>query len=337
MATQRDIYISTNDGLYRGKVNGGIMDVDVIGLVGMGTLRAPVIVDVKNPNTLYVGTRRAGMLRSDDAGKTWRETNNGLIYKEVWSLAQHPTTGELYAGTGPAAVFRSNDGGENWSFSEQLHSLPETIEWTFPNPPHIAHIKGFGLSKNDPNMVYAAIEEGYLIRSKDGGTTWQTLHTGTTIDSHTVSVMPDNPNVLVSASGNGIFRSEDAGDHFVLSSDGLTREYVSQIVFHENEPNLMFTAAAAVPPRDWRRPEGADTGFFRSEDQGRSWKQLAGNGLPDHMVAAPRGTAGFPDRAGTFLAAMNDGSVWMTDDYGEHFKQAVKGLPPVYGITISAN
>jgi photosystem II stability/assembly factor-like uncharacterized protein len=337
MATRHLIYISTNDGLYRGSLNGGVTELGVIGLQGMGTLRAPVVIDYKNSATLYVATRRAGVLRSDDAGKTWREKNNGLIYKEVWSIAQHPTTGELYAGTGPAALFRSKDGGENWSFSEQLHTLPETIEWTFPNPPHIAHIKGIGLSKTDPNMVFAAIEEGYLIRSKDGGDTWETLRHGTTIDSHTVNVMPDNPNVLVSASGNGIFRSEDLGDHFTLCSAGLTREYVSQIAFHESQPNLLFTAAAAVPPRDWRRPEGGDTGFFRSDDQARSWRQLSGHGLPDHMVGAPRGTAGFPDRAGTFLVAMNDGSVWMTMDYGESFAQAVKGLPPVYGITISPN
>ncbi len=336
MAARHDIYISTNDGLYRGQINGGITNLNVIGLQGMGTLRCPAVVDHKNPSTLYVATRRAGVLRSDDAGKTWREMSNGLVYKEVWSLAQHPVTGDLYAGTGPAAVFRSTDGGQSWTFAEQLHTLPETIEWTFPNPPHIAHVKGFGLSETDPDMVFAAIEEGYLIRSKDGGTTWETLKDGPARDSHTVKVL-DDPRHLISTSGNGIFRSDDFGDTFVRSDEGLTCQYVSQIVQHESEPDLMFTAAAAVQPYRWRRPEGADTGFFRSDDRGRTWKQLMGKGLPELMVAAARGTAGFPDKAGTMLAAMNDGSVWMTDNYGETFSQAVTGLPPVYGIAISRN
>jgi hypothetical protein len=163
----------------------------------------------------------------------------------------------VFVGTGPAAVFKSTDFGENWTFAEQLHTLPETIEWTFPNPPHIAHVKGFGLSREDPSVVFAALEEGWLIRSKDGGETWMTLRNGTVYDSHTVTVMPDNPNVVISASGNGIVRSEDLGDHFVPAMEGLTREYVAQIAFHESAPNVLFTAAAGVPPRDWRRKEGA--------------------------------------------------------------------------------
>lgn len=214
-----------------------------------------------------------------------------------------------------------------------MHTLPETIEWTFPNPPHIAHVKGFGLSREDPNFVFAAIEEGWLIRSKDGGETWSTLRDGTVIDSHTVTVMPDNPNVLIAASGNGIFRSEDQGDHFVPADKGLTREYVSQIAFHESEPNVLFTAAAGVPPRDWRRKEGADSKFFRSDDQARSWTTLSG-GLPDHMTAAPRATASRPDQPGSFLVGMNDGSIWMTADFGESFAQVAKELPPIYGLAI---
>jgi hypothetical protein len=276
------------------------------------------------------------MFRSEDRGKTWHEKNDGLIYKEVWSIAQHPTTGVLFVGTGPAAVFKSTNYGDSWTFCEQLHTLPETKHWTFPNPPHIAHVKGFGLCREDPNIIFGAIEEGWLIRSQDGGDTWTTLQSGTEIDSHTVSVMPNDRRVLLSASGSGIYRSEDLGDHFVPANDGLTRQYVSQIAFHDDEPNVLFTAAAEVPPRQWQRPQGANSKFFRSDDQGRSWKTLAG-GLPKSMVAAPRATAGRPGTPGSFLVGMNDGSIWMTSDYGESFNQIATGLPPIYGLAVSRN
>jgi photosystem II stability/assembly factor-like uncharacterized protein len=336
MASHSDIYISTQTGLFRGTLNGRIDGLEQIGFAEWGLVRAPIVIDHHNPDRLYIGTRRSGMFRSDDRGKTWHEKNDGLIYKEVWSIAQHPTTGEVYVGTGPASVFKSTDYGETWTFCEHLHTLPETIDWTFPNPPHVAHVKGLGLCLEDPKLVYGAIEEGWLIRSKDGGDTWETLKSGTTIDSHTVSVMPDDSSVLLAASGNGIFRSEDSGDHFVLSSDGLTREYVSQIAFHATEPNVLFTAAAEVPPGMWRRPQGANSKFFRSEDQGKSWNELGG-GLPEHMPAAPRATTSRPGQAGSFLVGMNDGTIWMTANHGESFDQIATGLPPVYGLAISRN
>jgi len=336
MPSHPDIYISTQTGLLRGALNAGIRDIAAVGPRDAGLVRAPIVIDFHDPDRLYLGTRRGGMFRSDDRGKTWHEKNDGLIYKEVWSVVQHPTTGEVYVGTGPASVFKSTDYGDTWTFCEQLHSLRETIDWTFPNPPHVAHVKGIGLCREDPNLVFGAVEEGWLIRSKDGGATWECLKAGTTIDSHTVSVMPNDRRVLVSASGNGIFRSEDSGDHFALSSAGLTREYVSQIAFHESEPEILFTAAAEVPPGLWRRPEGANTKFFRSDDQGRSWNELGG-GLPEKMTAAPRATAARSGQPGSFLVGMNDGSIWMTTDYGASFDRIATGLPPIYGLAISRN
>jgi len=317
-------------------MNSSIEGIEAIGLRDLGTVRAPVAIDHHNPDRLYAATRRGGVFRSDDRGKTWREKNDGLIYKEVWCVVQHPTTGDVFVGTGPASVFKSTNYGDSWTFCEQLHTLPETKYWTFPNPPHIAHVKGIGLCREDPNLIFGAIEEGWLIRSQDGGETWTTLKSGTEIDSHTVNPMPNDRRVLLSASGTGIYRSEDLGDHFVPANNGLTRHYVSQIAFHADEPSILFTAAAEVPPRYWQRAEGANSQFFRSEDQGRSWKALTG-GLPERIVAAPRATTACPDSPGSFLVGMNDGSIWMTADHGESFSQIATGLPPIYGLAVSRN
>jgi photosystem II stability/assembly factor-like uncharacterized protein len=97
---------------------------------------------------------------------------------------------------------------------------------------------------------------------------------------------------------------------------------------------VVFTAASAVPPPGWRRPEGADAGFYRSEDQGLTWRRLAG-GLPDHLTAAPRSTAGDPESPDVFIVGMTDGTVWMTEDAGESFRQALSGLPPVTAVSVA--
>jgi photosystem II stability/assembly factor-like uncharacterized protein len=327
-----ELYVSTQAGVFRAEMNDSVGAPEAIGLGDVSRVW-PIVVDHRKNDRLYAATHRGGVFRSDDRGQTWHEKNNGLLYKEAWSMAQHPETGELFVGTGPAAVFRSVDYGERWIFCEQMHSLPETKEWTFPNPPYIAHVKGLALMRNNPDIIFGAIEEGWLIRSEDHGGTWTTLKNGNEFDSHTVSIIPDSQ-VLISASGTGIYRSEDFGDHFVPSSEGMTRKYAAQVVFHEDEPNVLFTAAAEVPPQMWRRQQGADSQFYRSDDQGRSWIPLTG-GLPQTMTAAPRATAKCPQVNGSFLVGMNDGSIWMTTDYGNSFKQIANGLPPIFGLTVS--
>lgn len=330
----RDMFVATNTGLYHGRVDGSAADLVPAGLEGQGTVLS-VAIDVRDPNIIYAGTRRGGIFRSDDRGRTWHEKNNGVTYKEAWSIAQHPATGTLYLGTGPAAVFISTDRGENWTFCEQLHAMPETVEWTFPNPPHIAHIKGLGLSANDPNVILGAIEEGYFIRSRDNGATWTTLKAGVWIDTHTIAEMPDNPNVIVAATGRGIFRSEDGGDTFVQCHDGVGDRYLYGMVVHPDAPRTLFTAGAEGTPGKWRKkPDGANTKFFRSTDQGLTWTSLR-NGLPELLTAAPRAAAGCPDQAGTFVVGMTDGAIFMTGDFGESFAQIAGGLPGVYGIAIA--
>ncbi len=336
MTSPAAIYVSTQTGLFRATMGARVEDIEPIELGPVGRVW-PIVTDIRNPDRLYAATMRGGVYRSDDRGQTWHEKNAGLLYKETYCIVQHPVSGELFVGTGPASVFKSTDCGDNWTFCEQLHTLPETKAWTFPNPPHIAHVKGLGLCRNDPKLVFGAIEEGYIIRSRDGGETWTTLSAGSEYDSHAVNVMPDDPHVIVSTSGTGVYRSEDGGEHFVEANDGLTRRYMATVVIHDREPEVLFTAAAETPPLLWRkRAQGANSQFYRSDDQGRTWKALSG-GLPALMTAAARSTTGYPDRPGSFLAGMDDGSIWMTGDHGESFAQIATGFPAIYGIAISSN
>src|ERR1700735_3093783 len=239
----RDMFVATNTGLYHGHVDGSTAELSPIGLEGQGTILS-VAIDVRDANIVYAATRGGGFFRSDDHGRTWHEKSAGLTYRETWAIAQHPTTGTLYLGTEPAAIFVSNDRGEHWAFCEKIHALPETIEWTFPHPPHLAHVKGIGLSAADPNVILAAIEEGYFVRSQDAGATWMTLKSEVWIDAHTITVMPDKPNVIVGATGHGIFRSEDGGDNFVHITDGVGSRYCYGIVVHPEAPATLFTAGA---------------------------------------------------------------------------------------------
>lgn len=334
MARDGVMYLGTADGLYVAEPKGSAYETRLLGLQGKGMIRCPVVVDIDDQDRLYCSTNQGGVYRSTDGGASWNEINEGITYKETWSLVQHPTTGELYVGTGPTSVFKSVDRGDTWTDCPQLRTMPETKSWTFPGPPYISHVKGLGLCKDDPSLVFGAIEEGWTIRSQDGGQSWQNIREGIESDVHTVQYMPDNPAVVIATTGKGVYRSMHGGDAFEEANEGLDRRYMAQLVVHPERPKVLFTAGAAVPPPSWRRPQGADSGFYRSENQGGSWERLTG-GLPELLTAAPRATGGDPADPDTFVAGLTDGSVWMTNDGGESFAQVISGLPPITSVLIA--
>jgi photosystem II stability/assembly factor-like uncharacterized protein len=312
------LIIGTRSGLYRADGE----EVTSLGVEQYGEVRCPVVVDCADADVLYAGTVRGGVLRSADSGRSWEPINTGLNHPEVWWLAQHPVTGDLWAGVSPAAIFKSTDRGAHWRECDAIQRLPRRAEWSFPPPPHTPHVKHIDLRPDDPDDVIAAVEEGWLIRTTDGGLTWTNLDKGSEFDSHTAYFMPGTRNVIVSTSGSGVYRSQDDGASFEASDAGLDRRYMAHLVVHPQQPRVVFTAAAAVPPPGWSRPEGAEAAFYRSEDQGASWQRLV-EGLPDHLAAAPRSVVGDPLDPNTVYVGMTDGTVWRTRD-GHAFEPALR-------------
>ena len=127
-----------------------------------------------------------------------------------------------------------------------------------------------------------------------------------------------------------MYRSENGGASFSPSEDGLDRRYMAHLVVNRQRPKVVFTAAAAVPPPGWARPQGAQSAVYRSDDQARSWTRLAG-GLPEDLRAAPRAVAGDPADPDVVCVGMSDGTVWLTEDSGEAFRAAVRMPVPQDG------
>ena len=323
------LMLATGNGVFLAEDNGAGYQPPPLGLEGRGIVRW-IVADPSDPGRAWAATERAGVWRTDDGGKSWAEKNEGLVYKHCLSLALHPATGALYVGTEPACIFRSTDGGESWVELETLRRLGTRKDWTFPGPPYVAHVRGIGLSASDPDVIFGAVEEGWLVRSSDGGESWVNIKDGTEFDSHTVTVLPDGRTV-VSASGHGLYRSTDGGETFAQSDAGIAHPYLINVAVHPDRPDVLFTAGAEVPPPGWRRPEGAGAGFYRSEDGGGSWTRLTG-GLPERIGPAPRSIAVDPASPETVFVGLNDGEMWASRDGGEGFSRVASGLPPILGI-----
>ena len=331
------LYLGTSDGLYLAEPGAKGYSAHLAGFRGLGGFRAPVVVDCDEPETLYAGTTTSGMFRSRDAGRTWDEINAGIVHKAIWSIAQDPRTGTLFVGTSPANVFVSTDRGERWTACEGLERLPTTKGWTGPVPPHVSRLKSLALTGEDPPAVYGAIEEGWAIRSLDGGKTWEQIDNGVDHDGHGVAVTSDEPDVVVASTGKGMFRSEDRGAHFEPANEGLGgRRYTSSpLVGHPGRPGLLLSAVTVAGPGSWmRRSEGGDSAFARSEDGGRTWRTST-EGLPQPCVTVPRGLAVSADDPDVWFTGMMDGTVWMSRDGARSFEKVLEDLPEVMSVTVA--
>ena len=156
----------------------------------------------------------AGLFRSDDSGQTWRRLGD-LSWADPQALVVCPSDPQrLYVAAReqfgkdrklhPGGVFASRDGGVTWT---------RILEDRF--------IASLAVDPRDADTVYAggmdhpyhdeALGHG-LMRSRDGGRTWQSLNAlelaCTKIASITVD--PHQPTRLyISTSGNGVFARDE--------------------------------------------------------------------------------------------------------------------------------
>ena len=185
--------------------------------------------------------------------------NSGLTEHDVYSLAavRRNEGTRLYLGTEPAHIFCSDDLGRRWRELTNMRSVPSVPKWKFPVPPHIAHTKHITFAPGDPKIVYACIEVGALLRSRDAGETWEQIE-GVYEDVHRLAIHPKNPNRLYVVTGHGLYVSSDGGASFEqwVARPSPIAGYPDGIVIHPRKPDLMFLGAADTGPGTWMKTAG---------------------------------------------------------------------------------
>jgi photosystem II stability/assembly factor-like uncharacterized protein len=320
------LYAATGDGIAALTEGAGEWAVE-------WALREPevgcVAVDPADPDTVYAGLRDGGVRRSTDGGGSWIDCH--LPDAGVYSLAVSPADGAVYAGTEPSRLFRSDDRGEHWRALDGLLELPSRPTWRFPPRPWTSHVRWIAPSPHEADLILLGIELGGLMRSTDGGGTWEDHRPGAQRDVHSLAWHPRAEGRAYEAGGGGAAWSEDAGATWNPADDGRDRNYTWAVAVDPGDPNRWYVSASTGPFQ--AHGDGDPRAHIYRRQAGEAWQPLAG-GLPDPLPAMPYALVALDGR---LIAGLRNGELWQSADHGDSWEACMlAGDPPLQLLALAA-
>ena len=238
-----------------------------------------------------------GVLRSTDAGKTWRITTDWKMTEVLKVKAAETEPSVVFASTA-YGIFRSTDRGGSWEKKvlgmRRAYSGDVCIDRT--NPRHVLAateegvyhsedggeywvaadltVKGARVvvqDQHDAKRFWLGTEENGVFCSRDGGRQWEQRSTG--LDHKTVYAIAVHPKkqgwLYAGTYGGGVYLSTDGGAHWEKRSQGLTDLQVHAIVVLPSDPRVVL--AGTLNKGLFHSTNGGETWQFNSLDDSQVW------------------------------------------------------------------
>jgi hypothetical protein len=290
------------------------------------------------------------VMRSDDLGGSWEETESGAIrfpedtgaaLGRVWQL--RPDTAErpdvVWAGCEPHSLWRSTDGGCTFELVRGL--------WDHPHRPTWEPGAGGGAVHTilpDPatDRVTIAMSAGGVYVSEDGATGWEPRNRGISAVFlpeppeygqcvHKVAVDAGDPARMYAQNHFGVFRTDDGGGSWTSIAEGLPADFGFPIASSPSTPGTAWVVPLVADME--RVPPGGRLRVHRTRDAGGSWAEV-GEGLPDvawTTVLRDAFCVDAGDPTGVYVGT-RDGCVYASSDEGDTFTLVADHLPDVLAV-----
>lgn len=246
---QRGIWKSTDDGATWRNANPDGTNGQLSG--------NDILLDPQNNQTVFAAILSRGLYRSTAGGEpgTWEKLSNGLPsadadpapFARAMIAAGPPlapsTKTTLYVAMAASnstvyGIYKSTDGGSLWT------------QVSTPGSGGQANYNlALAVDPVDSNILYFGGQIGVVMRSRDGGQTWENLSTGDGVtdvlhaDSHAIVVSPRNRNVLFNGNDGGIWRTDGVLNNTVSwrqVNDTLSFTQFQSVAMHPDDANLII-------------------------------------------------------------------------------------------------
>lgn len=359
VATKKGAFIYYSDGDRR--------HWDVNGPHFLGSIIHHLVLDPRDNKTLLMAARTGHLgptvFRSKDFGKTWQEASKPPVFPKdrlkrsvhhiFWLTHGHESEADVwYAGTSPQGLFRTEDGGDTWDSVDGFNKNKDWKEWTGGNmdgTPNRPKLHSILIDPRNPEHMYIALSHGGTFESTDKGDSWLPLNRGVAADfipephpkyghdPHCMIMHPDKPDRIYQQNHCGIYRIDRPIKTWSRIGDNMPADVGDigfPIVVHPADPDTIW-----VFPMDgtevWPRvsPDGQPA-VYCSQDAGDSWfRQDIGLPMRNAWFTVLRQAMAVDrmDKVGVYLGNTN-GSIWMSDNEGNSWRQIVTHLPKILAV-----
>ena len=215
----------------------------------------------------------------------------------------------LWAGAAGGGVWRSTNNGQTWT----------NFPYTNFNSQGVSDI---AIASSNSNIVYVSTGDIFgsmsahtpnsvgVIKTTNAGNSWEYTNLAYSLSENSLTgrilVDPDDANIVIAATYNGIFKTTNGGDTWLNKQSGRFID----MEFNPVNPNILYAST-----RGW-----GNNDIFKSTDKGETWRKVhtAGGSARIAIDATPAN----PDKVYAVVASVyrNFHSFLRSDDAGETWR-----------------
>ena len=189
-----------------------------------------IAVDHYDTSQVYIGTTRGEVIKSSDRGESWRTVERFDSRVEEIEISPFDSR-KLFVATRDKGLYRSDNEGEDWTKLEK-------------------NMEEFDDRKEYRDLLAPSAEEGALflgtnyglLRSWDGGETWERIELLTPEEEATINAIAVNPQdagEIYYVTDTTFYRSKDGGENWSTRALPTSRAG-EDILIDFKKPNIIY-------------------------------------------------------------------------------------------------
>ncbi len=308
-----------------------------------------LVIDEKNPDTMYIGTSTGEIYSTKDGAASWHNPRAGVPFPGyIVDNLVLDSKNRLWAASwglwGGGVIAVSADGGVTWSrrdagleeFSVRALAIdPQDANrlvaggltgvhrsedsgksWTKISDQ--INVESLAIDPRDKDRIYVGTWR-QAWRTDDGGVTWKHIANGMVLDTDVFTIRIDAKNadnLWVSTCG-WVYNSPDRGETWTRFKEGFNNRRIHDINMDPLDPAAVYAGSVA--------------GLYRTGDSGKTWALTTDESMVINSIGL------HPQRPERIVLGTEGDGIYLSQDKGKTFLPANQGLYNVRVVAVASD